>query len=62
MSIWGRIPVLVVAENLESDKPATKNNYKLSTKGGGKYLKALGRNQKKGEAGGKLTLEKREPP
>lgn len=46
MSIMGRIPVLVVAEQLESDKPPTENNYKLSTKGE-KDLKAPGRNWKK---------------
>lgn len=58
MSVMGRIPVLVVAEQLESDKPPTDNNYKLSTKGE-KYLKALGSNQKQAEPGRKWTPEKK---
>lgn len=61
MSIMGRIPVLVVAEQLESDKPPTDNNYKLSTKGG-KELKALGSNKKQEETGRKWTLEKKQLP
>lgn len=58
MSVMGRIPVLVVAEQLESDKPPTDNNYKLSTKGE-KYLKALGSNQKQAETGRKWTPKKK---
>lgn len=54
----GRIPVLVVAEQLESDKPPTDNNYKLSTKGE-KDLKALGatKSRKKLEENGLLKKD-----
>lgn len=62
MSIMGRIPVTVVAEQLESDKPPTDNNYKVATKREKKEFKALGNNQRQAETKGKLTLEKRESP
>ena len=48
MSIMERIPVLVVAEELESDEPPTNNTYKLSTKGEKERFKGNGEQPKAG--------------
>lgn len=64
MSIMERIPVLVVAEELESDEPPTNNTYKLSTKGEKERFKGNGEQPKAGRNWKKKTgfLKKRVSP